>query len=198
LTLTAGLLDVPAFGFGFLANRFAISDLRTANIGLHAVFAKHAVDNDFEVKFAHAGNQSLAGVRLGGNTEGRIFLSETLQRDAKLVLVRFRLRLDGDRNNRRREIDIFEDDLFLFIAERVARVDALETNDGANIACAHFFDFFAFVGVHLQHAANAFACALAGIENVAASLQYAGIDADVRNMSDEGSDMILNASAENG
>src|SRR5207302_3298373 len=100
LTLAAGLLDVSAFGFSLLANRFAISDLRTANIGLHAVFTKHAVDNDFKVKFAHTGNQSLAGVWLGGNTEGRIFLSETLQRDAELVLVGLGFRLDRDRNNR--------------------------------------------------------------------------------------------------
>src|SRR5579859_5187318 len=185
LTFATGLLDVFAFGFRFAANCFAIGDLRTANVGLHAVFAKHAVHNDFKVKFAHAGDQSLASVGFGGNAEGWIFLREALQRDAEFVLVGFRFRLDGDRNNGRREIDILEDDLFLLIAERIAGVDALEANDRANIACAHIFNFFALVGVHLQHAADAFASALAGIENVAASLQNAGIDADVGDMPDE-------------
>ena len=104
LTLTAGLLDVLAFRERLLANRFAVGDLRTANIGLHVIFAQHAVDDDFQVQFAHAGDQGLAGIGFGGNAESRIFLRQTLHGHAQFVLVSLGFRLDGHGNNRRREI----------------------------------------------------------------------------------------------
>src|SRR5207302_7130214 len=69
LTLPAGLLDVPALGERLLADCFAIGDLRAADVGLNVVFAQHAVDDNFKVQFAHAGDQSLAGVGFGGNPE---------------------------------------------------------------------------------------------------------------------------------
>ena len=88
---------------GLLANRFAIGHLRAADVGLHVVFAQHAVDDDFEMQFAHAGNQRLAGIGLGGNAEGRIFLRQALHGHAQLVLVGLGFRLDGHGNDRRRE-----------------------------------------------------------------------------------------------
>ena len=145
---------------GLLANRFAISHLRTADVGLHVIFAQHAVDDDFQVQFAHAGDQCLSGIRLGRNAERRIFLRQPLHGHAQLVLVGFRFRLDGHGNNRRGEIDRFENDLFLFVAQRVAGIDALQADAGANVAGINFFNFFALVGVHLQQTADAFARAL--------------------------------------
>jgi len=86
------------------------------------------------VQFAHAGNQRLPGVRFGGNAERGIFLRQPLHRHTQFVLVGFRLWLDGHGNNRCGEIDIFENDRFAFVAQRVAGIDALQTNAGANIA----------------------------------------------------------------
>ena len=40
------------------ANRFAIGDLRASDRRLHAKFAHHAVHDDFQVQFAHAGNHA--------------------------------------------------------------------------------------------------------------------------------------------
>src|SRR6202451_2659148 len=56
----AGLLDVLASAFGHSQNRFAVRHLRPAYVGLHAEFAHHAIHNNFEVQFAHSGNQRLA------------------------------------------------------------------------------------------------------------------------------------------
>ena len=156
----AGLLDVFAFGDGFLANRFAIRHLRTADVGLHVVFAQHAVDDNFQVQFAHAGNQCLSGIGLGRNAERRIFLRQPLHGHAQLVLVGLGLRLDGYGNYRGGKIDVFENDLLCFVAQRVAGVDALQTHAGANIAGINVINFFALVGMHLQQAADAFARAL--------------------------------------
>src|SRR5713226_9338105 len=185
LAAPAGLLDVFAFRFRFLANGFAVRDLRTADIRLHVVFAQHAVDDNFEMQFAHAGNQRLPGIRLGGHAEGRIFLREALHSHAKLVLVSLGLGLDGDGDYRRREINRFQNDLLLLVAKRVACIYALESYTSADVAGIHFVNLFALVGVHLQQAADTLAGALGRIENIAAGFQNAGIDADVGYMPDE-------------
>src|SRR5215470_12718222 len=163
LATATGLLDVLALGFGFLANGFAIRDLRAADVGLHVVFTQHAVNDDFQVQFAHSGDQSLSGVRLGGNAEGRIFLREALHGHAELVLIGLGLGFDGNGDNRSREVDRFQNDLLLLVAQRIAGVDALQADAGADVARIHFFDFFALVGVHLQQAADAFARPLARV-----------------------------------
>src|SRR6266481_4775277 len=170
LAASAGLLDVFAFRFGFLADRFAIRHLRTANISLHIVFAQHAVDDDFEVQLAHAGNQRLPCIRFGGHAERRIFLREALHSDAEFVLVSLGLGLDSHGNNRRREINRFQDDLLLLVTKSVACIYALEAYAGADVAGIYFVNLFALVSVHLQQAADAFARALGRVVNVASGL----------------------------
>ena len=59
LAAAAGLPDVLAFGFGLLADRFAVRHLRLADIGADAELAHHAVDDDFQVQLAHSGNDRL-------------------------------------------------------------------------------------------------------------------------------------------
>src|SRR5690606_25572495 len=57
LAATTRLLDELAFDFfaGF-ANGFAVGHLRLAHVGFDTEFTTHAVDDDVEVQFAHAGN----------------------------------------------------------------------------------------------------------------------------------------------
>src|SRR5467141_1495212 len=185
LAASAGLLDVFAFRGGLLANGFAVRHLGTPHVGLHVIFAQHAVHDNFQVQFAHAGDQRLPGIRFRGNTERGIFLRQPLHRHTQFVLVGFRLRLDGHGNNRCGEIDIFENDRLAFVAERVAGIDALQTNAGADIARINLVNLFALVRVHLQQTADALARALAGVQYVTPGLQHAGIHADVRHMPDE-------------
>ena len=66
LTLASGLLDVFVFGFGRAGNGFSISDLRFADVGLNGKFALHAINHDFQMQLAHAGNNRLAGFGVGG------------------------------------------------------------------------------------------------------------------------------------
>ena len=46
-----------------------------------------------------------AGVLVGANTEGGVFLAQASEGKAHLVLVGLRLRLDGDVDDRLRELD---------------------------------------------------------------------------------------------
>ena len=62
LALTAGLAHELALGvLDRLADRLAVGDLGFADIRLDTEFAFHAIDDDFEVKLAHARNDGLAG-----------------------------------------------------------------------------------------------------------------------------------------
>ena len=53
-----------------------------------------------------------------------------------------------------------------------------QSNHCSDIAGANAIDFFALVSVHPDDAANALFLAGGGIKNVAASFQYARVDAD--------------------
>src|SRR5690606_30909875 len=62
LTTTAGLLDELAFDFfAGLADGLAVSHLGLADVGFDAELTTHSVDQNFQVKLAHAGNDGLAG-----------------------------------------------------------------------------------------------------------------------------------------
>src|ERR1700730_15106657 len=92
LTAAASLTNVLAFSFGFLADCLAIGHLRLAHICFDLVLADHAVDDDFEMQFAHAADNGLTAVRVGVDFESRVFLGEASQRHAHLFLIGFGLR----------------------------------------------------------------------------------------------------------
>ena len=105
LPFAAGLAHKFAFHVRhFLAQGFAVGDLRTTNVGLNAKLALHPVDNDLQMQLAHAGDNRLAGLFIGMQTERRIFRRQPLQRDAHFLLVRFGLRLNRQRNHRLRKL----------------------------------------------------------------------------------------------
>ena len=75
LARTAGLLLVLVVVFGLLGRRFAVADLRGADFDFDLVLAANALDVDFQVQLAHAGDHRLAGFFVGGDAERRVFLA---------------------------------------------------------------------------------------------------------------------------
>jgi hypothetical protein len=69
LTFTTGLLDELAFDFNLLLDRFTVGNLRRTNVGFHIEFALHAIHQNFQVQFTHTGNNGLAGLFIGTDTE---------------------------------------------------------------------------------------------------------------------------------
>src|SRR6188474_2826511 len=61
LTTAACLLLVDLLAGRRLRDGLAIGYLRLADIRLNAKLALHAIDNDFEVKLTHTGNDGLSG-----------------------------------------------------------------------------------------------------------------------------------------
>ena len=76
LAPATGLADELAFDFhAILADGLAISHLRFADVGFDLELALHAVDQDFQVEFAHAADDGLGGFVIHVYAEGGVFLS---------------------------------------------------------------------------------------------------------------------------
>src|SRR5512139_3574435 len=178
LTLTARLLGMLAFLLDFLADRFTVGHLRRTHVGFHAEFALHPIHENFEVEFAHARNDGLAGFLIRTDAERRIFLRQTAQCDAHLFLVSLGFWLDRHVNHRLGEFHAFEGDRARDITQRIARSHILQTHGRSDVTCADFLDFFALVGVHLQDATDALLAALDRVVNRVARIHHARIDAE--------------------
>ena len=62
---------------------------------------------------------------------------------------------------------------------------SLQSDGGGDVAGAHFVDFLALVGVHLQQTAHALALVLARVVDVRARLENARVHAEERQLTDE-------------
>src|SRR5512142_1451596 len=185
LAAAARLLDVLAFGLGVLGDGLAVRDLRPAHVAFHLVLALHAVDDDVEVKLAHAGNDELVGLFVGPDAERRVLFGQFLERDAHLLLVRLGLRLDGERDDRFGEGDVLEHDRPVLVAEGVAGEGRLEAHGGGDVAGLDLIDVLARVGVQAHDAADALAIAGGRVQHVGTGFERAGIDAEEAELADE-------------
>ena len=186
LTLTAGLTHELAFSFVHrLADGFAVGHLRLADVGFHAEFALHAVDDDFQVQLAHTTNDGLAGFFVGVDAEGRIFSSQARQGDAHLFLVSLGLRLHSLTNHRLREHHAFERDDGAGIAQGFTGGHVLQTDAGSDVAGADFVHFLAVVRVHLHDTADTFLLAAHRVVHGVALAQHAGVDAHKGQLTDK-------------
>ena len=185
LTAAAGLLRVAHLPVGRTRQRFLVSDLRSARRRFDVELALQPVDDDLEVKLAHAGDDDLAGLLIGLHAERRILRHQLLQADAELLLVGLRLRLDGERDHRFREVHRLEHDRLLLVADRVAGRDRLQPDRRGDVAGVDFLDFFALVRVHLQQPAETLRLLLGGVVDGRTGRHDARVDADERELTDE-------------
>lgn len=154
-----------------LADRLAVRDLRLADVRLDAEFALHAVDEHFEVKLAHTTDDGLAGLLVGVHLEGRVLLGEALDGDTQLLLVTLGLGLDGDLNDRRREVHGLQDDRVLVVTQRLTGGGLLQAHDGDDVAGAHRRDLLTLVRVHAVDLADALLLALDRVQHRGAGLR---------------------------
>ena len=185
LAAAAGLLGVLHLAIGGPRQRFLVGHLRTADGGLDAELALEAVDDDLEVQLAHAGDDDFAGLLIGLDPERRVFGHQLLHARAELFLVGLGLRLDGERDDRLREVHRLEDDRLLLVAHRVAGRDRLQADGRGDVAGVDFLDFLALVRVHLQQAAEALGLLLGRVVDRRAGGHDARVDANERELADE-------------
>src|SRR5262249_46507529 len=110
LTASTALANELAFALDVILDRLSIRYLRPADIGFDLEFTQQAVDDDFQVEFAHAGDDRLPCLLIDAHFERRIFLVQSGKRHAELFLVSFGLGLDSNRDDRLREFHRLEND----------------------------------------------------------------------------------------
>src|SRR5215213_8404157 len=184
LAPAARLALVALDALGRLRDGLAVGDLRLADVGLDAELALHAVDDNFEVQLAHAGDDGLAGLLVGRDVEAGVFLRQARERRAELVLVGAGLGLNGDADDGRRELHRLKDDGLVLVAHSVAGRDLLHAADGDDLAGGRLVDVLALVGVHPQQAPHPLLRPLDGVVGVGAAADGARVDADERELAE--------------
>ena len=165
LTSAARLPNKLTFDLRGVPDALAICHLWFTDICLNAELPAHTVHNDIEVKFTHPGDDGLPGFFICLDAERGIFLCKLRQRQTHLFLIGLRSRLYRNRNNGLRKLHSLEDNGIVRVAERIACGHIFEANRSGNITRQHFFNFFATVGVHLNHTADALLLSLHGVED---------------------------------
>ena len=97
---------------------------------------------------------------IGVDTEGRILFCKLCKSLAHLVLSGFRLRLDGDVDNRLRELHGLQDNRMLLVADGITGRRRLEADSGSDISGVNLVKLLSLVGMHLKDTANTLFLAL--------------------------------------
>src|SRR5689334_7204422 len=178
LATTASLLLINFFTGSGLRDRFTIRNLRLADVGLDTKLALHAIDDDLEVQLTHTRDDRLAGFLVRRNVERRIFLGESIQRDAELVLVLPCFRLDRNANHGCRKLHPLEDNRLVLVANGVAGRHLLHAADGDDLPGTRIVNILALVRVHAHQPADALLRAFDRIVGIRARFDGAAVDAD--------------------
>ena len=186
LAAATGLLGVLQVGLAGLRDRFAVGNLRLADVGVHVELADQTVNDDVQMQFAHARDEGLAGFFVALHAEGRVFLRQLVERGGESVTVGLRLGFDGDFDDRFRNIEGFEHHGALFVADRVAGGGKLHAHEGHDVAGAGGLDVLTLVGVHTEQAAKAFLLAGVGVVQRGAGFDHARVDTEEGQVAHEG------------
>ncbi|CAB4824423.1 unannotated protein [freshwater metagenome] len=166
LTRTTGLLLVRVIDFlDRLGDGLTVGDLRLTDIRLDVEFTTHAVDQHLKVKLTHPTNDGLAGLLVGTDVESWVLFGEALNCYTEFVLVTLRLRLNGNRDHRRRESHRLEDHWITWITQGLTRGGVLEAHDRNDVSGAYRINFFTLISVHSINLADALLAVLDTVQH---------------------------------
>ncbi len=186
LTFTARLTLVHTFRVASLTERFAVSNLRRANVCFDFEFPQKSVNDNVEVKLAHTRDNRLTRFLVCIRFESGVFFGKLNKRQSHLFLSRFRLRLYGELDNGVGESHLLQNNGVLFVAQRVARSRIFQTNDCADIARINFGNFHTRVCVHLNKTTYALLFALRGVIHVGTCGKHAGVSSEISKSANKG------------
>ncbi len=138
LSATAGLFLVTALNLGALRNGFLVRNLRRMQRHFDAVTLLQFLDDRFDVKLTRTGKQKLLCLRVAREVKRLIFFQNLVQRDADLLFVLTRLRLDRKSDRRFGIFNRVVNDRRLLVAERVAGLRLFQFYAGDDVAGVGF------------------------------------------------------------
>mmetsp|Transcript_16906 Transcript_16906/g.45368 ORF Transcript_16906/g.45368 Transcript_16906/m.45368 type:complete len:533 (+) Transcript_16906:948-2546(+) len=137
------------------------------------------------MELAHALDNGLIRLLVARKPEAGVLLGQFHEGHAHLLVIRLRLGLHRDLNDRFRELHALEHRRGRGVAQGLAGDGILEADDGDDIARAGLVDLLALVRVHEKHAADPLLLALHGVEHGRALLHDARVNADEGEGADE-------------
>ena len=163
LSASTGLTNESPFCPCGFCDRFPIGHLRAALITLHPKLSLQTVDDNLQVQLTHSADDCLPRLIVVSYLKRWVFFGQLQEAVGHLVLICFGLRLNRDPNHRGRKLDRLQQDLVVAVAERLTSQALFEADNGGNVAGAANFDFFSFVGMHLQEPTDSFSSAFVGV-----------------------------------
>src|SRR5690606_5272245 len=133
LAPTAGLAYELAFDLTSLRDCLTIGNLWLTDVGFDVELPAHPVNQDVQVQLAHARDDRVTSLVISFDAERRVFLSKFAQSDTHFFLVILRFRLNGNRDNRLREVHADEDDWLVKRAQGVASGDVLHADQSRDV-----------------------------------------------------------------
>ncbi|MNW51907.1 hypothetical protein D3C74_294060 [compost metagenome] len=182
LTTTTGLTNEFTFDACRSFERLTISNLWFTYVRLNFEFAAHPVNDDIKVKLTHTSKDRLSRFFIRMSTKRWVFLRQFTESNAHFILVSFRLRFNGDFDNRIREVHRFKNNRCLLITQCITCPRIFQTNSCCDITGVNFGDLLTAVRVHLQDTSDPFAFAFRCIQHVGAGLQNTGVYAEERQL----------------
>ena len=185
LAAAAGLLleDLTVLNGG--GDGFLVVDLRGTLVDLDAELTTETVDDDVQVELAHTADDGLAGLLVGLDGEGRVFLSQLAEGDAEFVEIALGLGLHGDTDHGIREDHGLEGNRMVLVAHGVTGAEILESDGCADVTGLHELDGVLVVGVHLVQTGDPLFLACTGVEDIRAGIYLSGISPHEREPSDK-------------
>ena len=117
---------------------------------------KKSVYDDIEVELTHAGDDRLASLCIGCNTECGILFSKLCKSLAHLVLTCFGLGLDSDIDNGLRELHRLKDNGISLITESITCCGKLKTYRSGDITRVNLLELHSLVCMHLKDTSDTF------------------------------------------
>ncbi len=180
LTATTSLLLVDlTMVLNGLRDSLLVVNLRLTLVTLNLELTLQTVDNDIEVKLTHTGDDGLATLLVGMNSEGRILFGELSKTVVKLSNVGLALRLHSYGDHRIREGHRLEDDRLVLVTQGITGTDILETYTCADITSVDALHRNLLMRVHLEQTADTLLLARTGVVDVRTGLHRTRVYAEV-------------------
>ena len=140
LTTTTGLLSVLTIDVNSLSNCFLVCNLRCTNVSFYLELSKKTVNDNFEVKLTHSGDDCLTCFCICMSSECRIFFCELSKSFTHLTLIILCLRFDSKLDNWLWEFHRLKDNWMLFITDCITSCCNLKTYSSCDITSVYLID----------------------------------------------------------
>lgn len=177
LTSTSRLLLVGVVELGTVLDGFSEGDLRLAGDAVDVVLTTHTLDVNLEMQLSHARDNSLLGLAVDVDLEGRILLLEAVQGLGEVGGL-LALGLEGQGNNGVGYEHGGHGVLEGTVGKSVSR-GAVNTEHGANLSWSNLVDILELIGVHANQTGDLDLLVVLDVGDESSAAEHSLVDTQV-------------------